>query len=192
MALRTLTGTILRATNLPWADATLRFDLTVLFALTDGTYPEDHFDILTDSAGAFSVALPVPDDADAAASWCLILPNGRILDFTLAAGIGSVSLASIVTTTYPPGTPNSFQTLLEAWTTVRGVDGITVTVDDDGIITAIGGGGGSIYGITKRVLPSGTTLTIAADESLVVAGRYTVEGTLVIAGGFAVVGLTTP
>ncbi len=43
------------------------------------------------------------------------------------------------------------------------------------------------YGVTKRVLPTGKSLIIAEDESLVVAGYFEVQGTLTVLGGFAVV-----
>lgn len=133
MATRTFTGTIRRATGLPWASVNLRLDLVTLFAMADGTYPQDAFLVPTNTSGAFSVSLPVPDDTDAAATWRLLLPDGEELIFNASYSATPLLLENVVTAVYPPGTPNSFLTMIAAsYETDEFREAVDAVVDDLG------------------------------------------------------------
>ena len=57
MPLRTVTGTIRRATGDPWEDFTVTFTLTPSTSTLEASYPHDALTAVTDVDGAFSVDL---------------------------------------------------------------------------------------------------------------------------------------
>ena len=148
MATRTVADTLRYLVD-PWQNQDLTFTLLTPVATVDGLYMPRAVTATTDSDGAFTVALPVPDDDDSAAPYQCRLPSGLTFAFALSPGVGTVALGTLLTQAITTGTPNDLQVLidahaaLEASTTVSGhatVDGTTITATN-GVLSAVGGGG---------------------------------------------------
>lgn len=151
MSTRTLTGTVYQANgNTPWARSVVGFALIVPFA-ADQSYPKHTYNAITAADGTFTVALAVPDTGTA--QYTATLPNGTTITFYLAAGVGNVTLESIVNGAYSvPADPGTVAALIAAHAAVIAStaqlghikpDGVTITVDPvTGEAVSVGGGGG--------------------------------------------------
>lgn len=84
MNTRTITGTIVRPSGAAWNAATLTFKLRARFVVGSDTVLPDRVTATTDSDGAFSVALAVPDAGTA--SYEFTAPAGGSAVFYLEAG----------------------------------------------------------------------------------------------------------
>lgn len=166
MGTRTITDTLRYLVD-PWASQSVVFTLLSPIASVDGLYLPRSLTATTDVTGAFSIALPVPDDADEAGAYTCLLPNGLTIPFPLSAGVGSVRLGSLFVEAISTASPNDLQVLIDnhaavkASTTVLGhvtVDGTTITATN-GVLSAAGGGGGAPTNATYVTLSTNATLT---------------------------------
>lgn len=64
--------------------AVVEFRQRTPFAAVGSSYLLSSYQTLTDSAGAFSIAIPVPDTGDA--PYQVLLPDGTTIDLSVAAG----------------------------------------------------------------------------------------------------------
>lgn len=116
MQTRTVTATIRHADSTVWAGALVTWSLIGTFAGADSTYPVDDVVSTADALGFVSQALAVPDDPDAAARYCVTLPNGAVVAFNLSDGVGDVALEDLIILALTAADPNSILTLIEAHT----------------------------------------------------------------------------
>lgn len=95
MAVRTVTGTLLNIKGNPYVDAKVRFSLAP-FGLEEGgtAYPRQEQVAITDSTGAFEIALWVSEDSSKEAIYTCVLPSGERFRFILPEG--SVPTGNII------------------------------------------------------------------------------------------------
>lgn len=113
MGTRTVTGTIYHpGTNTPWTRASVHFRLEALFATASITYPGDGTVAITDSAGAFSIVLAVPDSGTA--RYKCTLPDGASFAFVIAAGAATTLETLINASAAASVAQNVVQTAIDA------------------------------------------------------------------------------
>lgn len=176
MTTRTITGTLHHTPDTAWIGASVIFVLTEPFA-SGSTFPPERVTATTDSNGQFSQALAVPSDSAAAARYACELPNGVTFEFGLSTGVGAVTLESLLVQAVTSAEPNSLQVLLDAHAALKAsttqlahvrVDGTTITIDADGIISSTGGGGGA---------PTSAAYVVLAPNAALTAERVLTAGT---------------
>ena len=99
---RTVTGTVLQPDATAYTDWAVKFSLLSEIISDGAVIPKYTVDITTDSNGAFSTTLTVPDSGTA--SYNLLFPSGYSYDFNLASGssIGLNEIISIATVASDP------------------------------------------------------------------------------------------
>lgn len=160
---RTVSGTIKRADGSVWAGAQLAFspvnsanDDTLDFIVPNATV-----NVQTDSAGVFTLDLYTVTGSFQ--NYYVRLPQGELIEFTLQGDAATaVDLADLL------AIAASAQEIVirHASTTVIGgirVDGVTIEIDGDGIISVVGSGGVTDHG----------DLTGLADDD---HGQYLTQG----------------
>lgn len=193
MTTRTIIGTLHHLPDTPWAGATVVFRLVAAFA-SSSTFPTELIETTTDASGQFSQALAVPDDPEAAARYRCDLPNGTEITFNLAAGIGDVTLESLLVLSLTSAEPNSILVLIGAHiATVAAEDVLghvrahADQIDEDGYLT-IGGAVSSVNTQTGDVVldagdvdadPTGTAAGLVATEASARAAADTTNATAV-------------
>jgi hypothetical protein len=151
MTTRTITGTIAHpTTGAPWAGAAVSFSLVSSFVTTSGAYPTESVTATTDSAGAFAVALAVPDSGTAA--WQVSLPNSTSHLLHIPAG-PATTLQALISAAVPQASASVAQVAIDAEAAAR----IAADAALDTRVDALeaGGGGGALSGPAGGVL-SGT------------------------------------
>jgi hypothetical protein len=113
---QTIIATIRHADGTPWANAPVTWQQIGTFAGADSTYPIDDVTSTTNALGVTSQALAVPDDPDAAARYCVVLPGGAMVAFNLSAAVGDVYLEDLVILALTAVEPNSILTIFDAHT----------------------------------------------------------------------------
>lgn len=115
MTTRTVTGTIYHpGGSTAWVGAVVRFRLAVRFATASLSYPAENVPVTTDSNGAFSVTLAVPDSGTA--QWQCELPDGSSFQFALASGAATTLEALISAAASTSVDQNTVQTAIDAHT----------------------------------------------------------------------------
>ncbi len=166
--LRTITGAVYLADGTPAED-----DDIVKLRPPRGAYTADGAYLATPIEAVVSGgAITVQVVADLPGEWSIEYPDRVTFKSYIPAG-APITLEALRAGGQPPTNPTTINDLIAA-AIAEALSNVTTN------------------GVVKRVLASGDTLTIAADESLVVAGYYQADGVLTINGGFAVVNPTTP
>lgn len=113
MATRTITGTIYHAgSNYAWINAVVRFRMRALFTVPGITYPTDEFQAVTNTSGAFSVSIAVPDDGST--YYDVILPDGAAITVSIQAGT-PITLDELINEAASTGIPqNTLQAAIDA------------------------------------------------------------------------------
>ena len=111
MNTRTITGTIVRPSGAAWNAATLTFKLRARFVVGSDTVLPDRVTATTDSDGAFSVALAVPDAGTA--SYEFTAPAGGSAVFYLEAG-APIELAVLLAARGASVSPDAVAVAVEA------------------------------------------------------------------------------
>lgn len=115
MATRVVSGTIYHpGGSTPWVGAVVRFRLAARFATSSLSYPAENVAATTDSSGAFSVTLAVPDSGTA--QWECELPDGSHFQFALASGAATTLEALISAAASASVDQNTVQTAIDAHT----------------------------------------------------------------------------
>ena len=85
MATRVVSGTIYHlGTNTPWSGLTIKFETMAEIIFSGKVYPPDFVTAVTDSTGAFSVTLGVPDTGTA--PYTISFANVQQIAVNLGAG----------------------------------------------------------------------------------------------------------
>lgn len=154
MALRDFAGIVHDATDTPIANTAGSIELLTTFATADVTYPAGYaIPILTDSTGAFTTALPVPDDPGYAARWRLRIAR-LSLSFAANSDVTPLDLSEVVVVNAPAAQPNALSVLIQQHAAIEASDGVSGHVDygSAGFIAAVqlwsGGAGANVIAKT--------------------------------------------
>lgn len=162
MATRTVSGVLRKPiTNALWTGADVTFRLTKPFAIAGATYPTQTLVVTSDATTAvITVTLAVPDAGGGSARYECILPDKRNFVFYLAAGVGTVNFEDLVAGGFAEEEAgDSLQAIIDniiadaneytnahaaviasALTLGHVRIGAGITIDEDGVISAEGGG----------------------------------------------------
>lgn len=146
LVLRTVTGTLKKPSGAEWEDGKIRFSLVSTQADTGGIIvPNLTVEATAGTQGAFSIPLYTLEDSFL--NYVVMLPNGESQEISLPDGEGDAQLADLLDTA---AQSEEIAIRPATITELGGVmpDGDTITVDENGVISAVGTGGtwGSITG----------------------------------------------
>lgn len=169
---RTVTGTILKPDGTAYTDWAVKFSLLAEIISGGAVIPKYTIDITTDSNGAFSTTLMVPDSGTAL--YKLYFPSGYSYEFNLSSG-SSIGLNEIISIATVASDPNYITELTSLNITYTAVD-LQITaaheyVWSDGTVTITlpaSTGSGDVYFINNQGVG---TITPA------VTGSDTINGT---------------
>jgi hypothetical protein len=138
---RVVTGTIIRASGSPWADASVLFTRSDTYTV-DETHPADTVTVTTDEQGEFSATLT----SGLAVTWRCDLPDKTHFYFTLPEGAATtIEALRIAASSLPSSLPTVQDYIDEHASLVAAADalghvmiGSGLSIDGDGVLSADG------------------------------------------------------